>query len=75
VKRSTVLKLIAPILQSRNTSHYSYDTLVHADLILKQLEDLNLIKPTHKKVVERMCMMGTPYDDYVTVEGWQNEEE
>jgi hypothetical protein len=69
VKRSTVLKLIAPILQSRN------NTLVCASLILKQLEDADLIKPTHKKLVVRRDIENMPYDDYITVEGWQNEEE
>lgn len=73
MKRSTLAKLIAPILSQRNTGHYSYDALAHAILVINQLEEFDLLKPTHKKTITRMCMMGTPYEDTITVEGWDEE--
>jgi hypothetical protein len=73
MKRSTLAKLIAPILTQRNTGHYSYNELEHAQMIIKQLEEFDLLKPTHKKTITRMCMMGTPYEDTITVEGWEKE--
>jgi len=73
MKRSTLARLIAPILSQRNTGHYSYDALDHAYLIIKQLEEFDLLKPSHKKTITRMCMMGTPYEDTVIVEGWEEE--
>jgi hypothetical protein len=73
MKRSTVAKLIAPILSQRNTGHYSYDALSHAELIIKQLEELDLLKPTHKKTVVRRDIELIPYDDTIVVEGWEEE--
>ena len=73
MKRGAVLKVIGQALLARNTGGYSYNETEHADLVLKSLEDLDLIKPKHKKIITRTCMMGTPYEDTVNVDGWEIE--
>lgn len=73
MKRSAVLKVIANALTKRNTGHYSYNETEHASLVLKELEDLDIIKPTHKKTVVRRDLELIPYDDTITVEGWEKE--
>jgi hypothetical protein len=73
MKRSAVLKVIARALTMRNTGHYSYNETEHASLVLKELEDLDIIKPTHKKIIVRRDMELMPYDDTILVEGWEKE--
>lgn len=73
MKRSAVLKVIARALTMRNTGHYSYNETEHANLVLKELEDLDIIKPTHKKTVVRRDLELIPYDDTIIVEGWEKE--
>jgi hypothetical protein len=73
MKRSTLAKLIAPMLSQRNTGHYSYDALDHAHFIIKQLEELNLLRPTHQKIVIRRDLELIPYEDTIIVEGWEDE--
>lgn len=65
MKRNDVVKLLCPILNSDTSP------TVKAELILKQLDELCLLKPNHKKEITRMCIMGTPYQDTIEVEGWE----
>lgn len=73
MKRSAVLKVIAKALTMRNTGHYSYNEKEHADLVLKELEDLDIIKPTHRKRITKKDIELMPYDDIITVDGWEDE--
>jgi hypothetical protein len=73
MKRSAVLKVIARALTMRNTGHYSYNETEHADLVLKELEDLGLIKPTHKVTITRRDIELMPYEDIIEVDGWGKE--
>jgi NhaP-type Na+/H+ and K+/H+ antiporter len=73
MKRNAVLKVIANALTKRNTGHYSYNETEHANLVLKELEDLDIIKPTHKKIVIRRDLELMPYEDTIIVDGWENE--
>lgn len=73
MKRSAVLKVIARALTMRNTGHYSYNEMEHADLVLKELEDLDIVKPTHNKIVVRRDLELIPYDDTIVIEGWESE--
>lgn len=73
MKRSAVLKIIANALTMRNTGHYSYNETEHADMVLRNLEDLDILKPTHKKTIVRRDMELMPYDDTILVEGWEKE--
>jgi hypothetical protein len=73
MKRSAVLKVIARALTQRNTGHYSYNETEHANLVLSELEDLDIIKPTHKKTRILRDIENMPYEDEVTVSGWENE--
>jgi uncharacterized protein YqeY len=73
MKRTAVLKVIARALTQRNTGHYSYNEQEHADLVLNELEDLDIIRPTHKKKVVRRDLELIPYEDTITVEGWEDE--
>ena len=73
MKRSVVLKVIARALTMRNTGHYSYNEIEHADLVLKELEDLDIVKPTHNKIVVRRDVELIPYDDTIVIEGWESE--
>lgn len=73
MKRSAVLKVIAKALTMRNTGHYSYNEKEHANLVLKELEDLDIIKPTHKKWISKKDIELMPYEETITVEGWEDE--
>lgn len=73
MKRSAVLKVIASTLTMRNTGHYSYNEKEHADLVLRGLEDLDIIKPTHKKKIRKKDIELMPYEEMVVVEGWEDE--
>ena len=46
---------------------------ITAELIIKQLEELNLLKPTHKKIRILRDIENMPYEDEITVPGWENE--
>lgn len=73
MKRSAVLKVIARALTMRNTGHYSYNETEHANLVLKELEDLDIIKPTHKRIVIRRDLELIPYEDTIVVDGWEDD--
>ena len=73
MKRSKVIETLKTALKKYNTSTPLYDEARHAEEVLKMLEELNLIKCTHQKEVTRMCMMGTPYVETITAEGWEDE--
>lgn len=68
MKRSTLIKLLAPILSQRDTS-----TSVSAELVINQLEELKLLKPTHKVSVTRRDIEFMPYEETITVDGWEKE--
>lgn len=73
MKRSQVIESLKTALTKYNTGTPWYDETRHAEEVLKMLEELNLIKCTHQKEVTRMCMMGTPYVETITEEGWEKE--
>jgi hypothetical protein len=75
MKRTAVLELIATVLNQRNTGHYFYNEMEHADLVLRKLEDLDIIKPTHQRTVIRRDFELIPYEDMVVVSGWESEDE
>lgn len=68
MKRSTLIKLLAPILSQRETPAY-----VSAELVINQLEELKLLSPTHKVTVIRRDIEAMPYEEEVLVSGWENE--
>jgi hypothetical protein len=63
MKRSEVLNLVTSLVGEK----------ANAELVVSQLEKLKLLKPTHKKIVTRRDIECMPYEDYVTVEGWEEE--
>lgn len=73
MKRSAVLKVIAGALTKRNTGHYSYNETEHANLVLRELENLNIVKPMHNKTVIRRDLELIPYEDTILIEGWEDE--
>lgn len=73
MKRSTVVKLLASEIMRRNTGHYSYNETTHASDVLRFLEELGLVKPTHTITVSRMCMLGSQYEEEITLVGWEKE--
>jgi len=89
MKKSMVIDLVGSVLRRYNTGHYSYNETKHAkeiltvleDLkllkptheILTVLEDLKLLKPTHEKTIVRRDLELMPYEDTITVEGWEDE--
>jgi hypothetical protein len=73
MKRSAVLKVIARALNMRNTGHYSYNETEHANLVLSELEDLDLIKPTHKITITVRDIELMPYEETIEVSGWDEE--
>lgn len=67
MKRSTLIKLLSPMLIKSDSP------AITAELIIKQLEELNLLKPTHKKIRILRDIENMPYEDEITVSGWENE--
>jgi hypothetical protein len=63
MKRSELVKLLAPIVGS----------IVRAELTINQLEELDMLKPKHKRTVNLKDIELMPYEDTVIVEGWENE--
>jgi hypothetical protein len=63
MKRSELVKLLAPIVGS----------VVRAELTIKQLEELDILKPKHKKTITKRDIELMPYEDTIIVEGWENE--
>lgn len=68
MKRSTLVNLIAPILSQKDTP-----VKVSAELVIKQLEELKLLTPTHKITVTKKDIELMPYEEEVLVSGWENE--
>lgn len=73
MKRSTVVKLLASEIMRQNTGHYSYNETAHASDVLRLLEEFGIVKPTYTITVSRMCMMGTQYEEEITLVGWEKE--
>jgi len=73
MKKSMVIDLVGSVLRRYNTGHYSYNETKHAKEILTVLEDLKLLKPTHEKTIVRRDLELMPYEDTITVEGWEDE--
>jgi hypothetical protein len=73
MKRSTAIELLSMVIRRHNTGHYSYNEKKHAEEVLAFMEELNLVKPTHKKTKVLRDIENMPYEDEVTVAGWENE--
>lgn len=73
MKRSEVISMLSDVVRRRNTGHYSYNEKAHAEDVMSFLEQLGVIKPTHKKTVIRRDIEAMPYEDTIIVEGWENE--
>lgn len=73
MKRSLVVKLLASEISRHNTGHYSYNEIAHADRVLKFMEQLGIVKPTHKLVITRRDIELMPYEDTIEVPGWDKE--
>ena len=73
MKKSMIIDLVGSVLRRYNTGHYSYNETKHAKEILAVLEDLKLLKPTHEKTIVRRDLELMPYEDTITVEGWEDE--
>ena len=69
MKRSTLVKLLAPILSRKDTP-----VTTSAELVIKQLEELKLLAPTHKKTIRKRDIELMPYEETVVVEGWEDED-
>lgn len=69
MKQSDVVKLLAPIISERTSA----DVVTKARLILKQLEELNLLKPTHKQNITKKDIELMPYEETIIVQGWEDE--
>ena len=73
MKRSLVVKLLASEISRHNTGHYSYNETLHANEVLKFMEQLGIVKPTHKITITRRDIECMPYEDEVEVSGWDKE--
>lgn len=69
MKRSDLVELISAIISNNGPG----DSISTANLILKQLDSLNLLNPTHKVTVIRRDIEAMPYEEEVLVSGWRNE--
>jgi hypothetical protein len=68
VKRSTLVKLLIPIISQKDTPES-----VRAELVIKQLEELKLLNPTHKVSVTKKDIELMPYEIEVSLQGWEDE--
>jgi len=73
MKKSTVIKLLAPIMTGQNNRHPSYDVETQATYLLQKLEELGILKPKHRKLIVRKDIECMPYEDLVEVDGWEQE--
>jgi hypothetical protein len=73
MKRSLVVKLLANEIRNQNTGHYSYNETLHANEVLKFMEQLGIVKPTRKVTVTRRDIELMPYEDTIEVTGWEEE--
>lgn len=73
MKRSLVVKLLASEISRRNTGHYSYNETIHANEVLTFMEQLGIVKPTHKVTIIRRDIEAMPYEDTIEVNGWDKE--
>ena len=73
MKRSLVVKLLAAEISSRNTGHYSYNETIHANEVLAFMEQLGIVKPTHKITITKRDIELMPYEETVEVPGWDKE--
>lgn len=73
MKRSTLVKLLATEISRRNTGHYSYNETIHANEVLSFMEELGVIKPTHKVTVTKRDIELMPYEETIEVDGWDKE--
>lgn len=73
MKRSDAIKIISRALTKYNTGAPWYNEGQHAGEVLSLLEELNLIKPTHKKTIIRRDFELIPYEDIIVVDGWEKE--
>lgn len=67
MKRNDLIKLLCPIVLK------SVSPSVTAELIIKRLEELNLLSPTHKVSVTKKDIELMPYEIEVSLQGWEDE--
>jgi hypothetical protein len=73
MKRSDAIKILSTVLVKYNTGAPWYNETQHAGEVLSLLEKVNLIKPTHKKIRILKDIENMPYEDEITVLGWEDE--
>lgn len=73
MKKSTAIDLLSAVICRHNTGHYSYNEKAHATEVLNFLQELGLLKPTHKKIRILRDIENMPYEDEIIVPGWENE--
>lgn len=67
MKRNDLIKLLCPIVLK------SVSPSVTAELIIKRLEELKLLNPTHKVSVTKKDIELMPYEIEVSLQGWEDE--
>lgn len=73
MKKSTVIGILEHTLKKYNNGTPWYNESIHAREILDVLDQIGLLKPTHKVVVVRKDIENMPYEDTVNVVGWEKE--
>jgi len=73
MKKSTAINILQDALKKYNNGTPWYNESAHAQEILNMLDEIGLLKPTHKVVVVRKDIENMPYEDTVTVIGWEKE--
>ena len=73
MKRSYMITMLSNIIKNRNTGHYSYNEKEHAEEVLRFMENVGILKPTHKKKITRRDIELMPYEELVVADGWDDE--
>lgn len=73
MKKSTVISVLKQLLTKYNTGTPFYSETSHAKEVLFTLEELGILNPTYKVLVVRRDIEGMPYEEEVTVKGWEVE--
>jgi hypothetical protein len=73
MKRSTAIDILKRTLTKYNNNTPWYSERKHAEEILDVLDQIGLLKPTHKVSVTKRDIEFMPYEETVIVEGWEKE--
>ena len=73
MKKSTVVSALKKLLTKYNNNTPFYSEASHAKEILFTLEELGVLNPTHKVLITRRDIENMPYEEVVTVKGWEVE--